>query len=272
MKQNKSTYPVRLFLVKVNGNQWTYAETCLHMIEGHKQPYFSTTNYCGAAHDEILKSFPELKPLVALHLAGMDGLPMHALGNSFYHYAEGVKGDGTREYYASEEEKKEEQERRTEAARAAFFESQAAHNTGQELADAWNTVTDYKHLRKEYESELFQNAQKYKIESKMNVLTLVVPRNNAALASILRITEEEAAAIPAGLTESEFNQRYILPNIARWKKEALAATAYLNRETDYLPDTLERGKVYYFNHETFIDWKFQAFRLYGIHKPRHMDD
>lgn len=53
-----------------------------------------------------------------------------------------------------------------------------------------------------------------------NDLNIVVKRNNKALASHLRISLKEAEAIPAGLTKQQFNERYILPNVGRWKQEA----------------------------------------------------
>lgn len=53
-----------------------------------------------------------------------------------------------------------------------------------------------------------------------NALNIVVKRNNKALASHLRISLKEAEAIPAGLTKQQFNERYILPNVDRWKQEA----------------------------------------------------
>lgn len=39
---------------------------------------------CGTLHDEILEHFPELAPLVALHLSTADGVPMHAVANGLY--------------------------------------------------------------------------------------------------------------------------------------------------------------------------------------------
>ena len=111
-QQKRHEYPERVFAVKVIGKRWYYAETCLHYIEGNKSAYFATTNDCGADHDAISKRFPELRPLIALHLADESGMPMHSLENAWYHYAEGIDEHGKREFHASEEAKKEEQNSR----------------------------------------------------------------------------------------------------------------------------------------------------------------
>jgi hypothetical protein len=43
--------------------------------------------YGGADHDTILAAAPELAPIVAAHLAGQDGTPMHAEANGWYFYS-----------------------------------------------------------------------------------------------------------------------------------------------------------------------------------------
>lgn len=47
----------------------------------------------GCCHEHILKLWPDLAPLVALHLADQDGTPMHAIANAFYWLA-GCAPDG----------------------------------------------------------------------------------------------------------------------------------------------------------------------------------
>ena len=63
-----------------------------------KSPYFSITGamkktdkryrdpyiMAGAIHEEILKYFPHLAPLVEVHLSECDGLPLHAEANARY--------------------------------------------------------------------------------------------------------------------------------------------------------------------------------------------
>jgi hypothetical protein len=38
----------------------------------------------GCIHDEIIKHFPQLQPLVDVHLSDEDGVPMHAYANAGY--------------------------------------------------------------------------------------------------------------------------------------------------------------------------------------------
>lgn len=54
----------------------------------------------GAIHDEILRAFPKLAPLVALHLSDPDGTPMHAEANGLYFYrtGRGLPGGWTAHY------------------------------------------------------------------------------------------------------------------------------------------------------------------------------
>lgn len=51
---------------------------------------------CGAIHGEILKAFPGLAPLVALHLSDPDGVPMHAAANAAYFIREGKRDAAAR--------------------------------------------------------------------------------------------------------------------------------------------------------------------------------
>lgn len=73
-------------------------EARLIKLEGNSYPYFSITGeirktdrryrdpviMCGAIHEEILRYFPELAPLVQVHLSGPDGQPIHAEANARY--------------------------------------------------------------------------------------------------------------------------------------------------------------------------------------------
>lgn len=54
--------------------------------------------YAGAAHDVILAAAPELAPVIAVHLADRDGVPMHALANGWYFYRGGGREYELRHY------------------------------------------------------------------------------------------------------------------------------------------------------------------------------
>lgn len=65
----------------------------LSWLRGNAKPYFSLTadgrdhgsEFGGCCHEEILKHWPEMQPLADLHLSDIDGVPMQALENGFYH-------------------------------------------------------------------------------------------------------------------------------------------------------------------------------------------
>jgi hypothetical protein len=78
------------------GDRYVKAFGGLHYIKGNSAPYFSLTyeegvrgrgdcESCGANHETVLKHWPELADLAALHLSDINGQPMHALENGFYH-------------------------------------------------------------------------------------------------------------------------------------------------------------------------------------------
>lgn len=76
----------------------------LHYITGNAAPYFSLTYWehrkghpgqCeggGAGHEKILRYYPELADLAALHLSDIDGVPTHAEANGWYWLAGALGG------------------------------------------------------------------------------------------------------------------------------------------------------------------------------------
>jgi hypothetical protein len=81
----------------------------LHYLQGNTLPYFSVTGWMGqneerahsfgCLHDKILKYWPELAPVVALHLSDSNGVPMHAEANAWYQLA-GYYGGVNEQYHA----------------------------------------------------------------------------------------------------------------------------------------------------------------------------
>ena len=81
----------------------------LYVLGDNQFPYFSITGSIikqdkrfrdpylmgGCIHDEILKHFPQLAPLVKVHLSGPDGVPMHAEANARYWGGFSTYSDGS---------------------------------------------------------------------------------------------------------------------------------------------------------------------------------
>lgn len=226
-------------------------EAELHYIEGNKAPYFAVTRISrGCDHEYIAEKFPELRPLIALHLCDPDGAPMHSGENGFYFYAEGAKDNREPVYFPTEEAREQEQKRRERAAYEAFKEeSELCHDTASDIWLSTNT-------RNAYNSNWFAMAQRHKQSIRTTVTSLVVQRNNKALAKHLRISLPEAEAIPAGLTKAEFIAQHVEPHRERWREEAAAAIQWLKEKeviNPPMPDDAEDEdeKVYYFGAEAY---------------------
>lgn len=89
------------------GTEIIFVKAILQHLKGNKSPYFSITGEiwernkrtgekkgrdsvaCGCIHDDILKAFPGLYDLIALHLSDIDGSPMHAVENGYYYLRQG---------------------------------------------------------------------------------------------------------------------------------------------------------------------------------------
>src|SRR4051812_47564544 len=85
----------------------------LHYIKGNHAPYFTLTinsgrvngrdSFGGADHETIVREFPELADLAALHLSDIDGSPLHAEANGWYQLA-GACGGFNERYHAGNAE------------------------------------------------------------------------------------------------------------------------------------------------------------------------
>jgi len=95
--ETKNKWPEYMHRVKLNGKtkdgSKIQADANLHYIEGNDSPYFGVTasgaGFGGCCHELILEAFPELAPIVAIHLSDMDGSPSHGVANGLYWIKEG---------------------------------------------------------------------------------------------------------------------------------------------------------------------------------------
>jgi hypothetical protein len=74
---------VSALLVKRSGNDYAYF-TITGSVELIDKRYRDPVITCGAIHDTIAEHYPELAPLITVHLAAPDGVPMHAEANARY--------------------------------------------------------------------------------------------------------------------------------------------------------------------------------------------
>lgn len=204
---------------------------------GNQKPYFSITGEvypadkpaternlisCGCCHDDIQAITNEFDDVIALHLSNIDGQPLSPLENGFYHYAEGIKEDGTPVYFKNEEERQKAEETRSQCIYREFLKRTKLENTAF-TNEAYRALSSHRYLsdtEKNLPENYYKNCINQIEKEYKNPWMLIVKRNNKALASHLRISLKEAEAIPAGLTKQQFNERYILPNVDRWKQEA----------------------------------------------------
>lgn len=70
-------------LVKRAGNDYAYY-SITGSVELMDKRYRDPVITCGAIHEIILKHYPELAPLVEVHLSAVDGVPLHAEANARY--------------------------------------------------------------------------------------------------------------------------------------------------------------------------------------------
>jgi hypothetical protein len=74
---------VKAELIKLGGNSYAHYSitgTVKKLDKRYRDPVIT----CGAIHEIILEHFPDLAPIVKVHLSEPDGVPMHAEANSRY--------------------------------------------------------------------------------------------------------------------------------------------------------------------------------------------
>lgn len=79
----KVSLKVNASLVKRAGNDYPYF-TITGSVELLDKRYRDPIITCGSIHDTIKEHYPELMPLITVHLSAPDGVPMHAEANARY--------------------------------------------------------------------------------------------------------------------------------------------------------------------------------------------
>ncbi len=115
-RRDGAPHEVRVEFHEGNESTFLAVHFGLNYLRGNSQPYFSLTcdgrtvrngrlaeEFGGADHDLILRELPELADLAALHLAGIDGAPLHAEANGWYQLA-GACGGFNERYHAGNAE------------------------------------------------------------------------------------------------------------------------------------------------------------------------
>jgi hypothetical protein len=74
---------VNALLVKRAANDYPYY-SITGSVELIDKRYRDPVITCGAIHDTIKQHYPELSPLITVHLSACDGVPMHAEANARY--------------------------------------------------------------------------------------------------------------------------------------------------------------------------------------------
>lgn len=151
----------------------------LHKLDGNARPYFSVTGEifvpgrrdceaCGCMHEVILKYWPELAPVVALHLSDDRGTPMHAEANGWYWLA-GYYG-GADERYHGGNSKGHYGGQYREPTPSECLENFADHvripiEQAKECAIAWENYDDWKSSRRWFGQWLAKQADRWQREA-----------------------------------------------------------------------------------------------------------
>jgi hypothetical protein len=93
---NRTYVVAQVGLQKLAGNAQAYWTATADVYEPHgtwsgkaQHDNGREADMFGQCHTEILRAFPKLAPIVALHLSDPDGVPMYAIENGRYHLAQG---------------------------------------------------------------------------------------------------------------------------------------------------------------------------------------
>lgn len=166
-------------------------EAGLLHLQGNARPYFSVTaeiykpkardcDACGCLHDDILKFWPELAPVVALHLCDDNGRPTYAEANGWYQLT-GYYGGYGEQYHAGNSQGNYPKaggrwDYRLPTPDECLLRF-ADHvriplETARELAETWRCDDDPKATRRWFESWVDEQTNRWKTEAVAATLLL----------------------------------------------------------------------------------------------------
>jgi hypothetical protein len=88
----------------------------------------------GCVHEEVLRAFPHLEPLVRVHLADPDGTPMHGEANGWYFYSGDARRAEERSQYGGNPDNLDDHERAQRALNIVGTHQLADELTREEFA------------------------------------------------------------------------------------------------------------------------------------------
>ena len=88
------TLTVTAELIKLGDNEYPYF-TITGEVSRNDKRYRDPIIESGCIHDTILQHYPQLAPLVTVHLSAPDGVPMHAEANARYWAGLSTYADGS---------------------------------------------------------------------------------------------------------------------------------------------------------------------------------
>lgn len=204
----------------------TYGKLCqirvdasLHYLNGNARPYFAVgaeigtarqiasgnVQACGCLHEDTLKLWPELAPVVALHLCDDTGIPMHAEANGWYQLAGYYQTDdryhagNSRRNFPLPEDKRDpakpwltsENRYPTPDECLQFFADHVRLplNVVRELADGWRCADDWKSSRRWFARWLDSQTARFQADADAAIVLLdsLIERQGKAKATPMTV-------------------------------------------------------------------------------------
>jgi len=221
--QHRYLTPIKRFSDPAHGQPAHYiqADANLHYLNGNKRPYFSVTGTIGpvrngqvdgdapgssggCVHDEVLKHFPELAPVVALHLCDDLGSPGYNGANGWYclggYYQTDERyhfGNAKGNYPLPEDRRDpakpwmttEYREPTPDECLQAFADHvRLSLESARDLADGWRCADDWSASRRWYQEWFSTQAERFKAEADAAIVLLdrlITARDSARTVTLL---------------------------------------------------------------------------------------